>query len=228
MVVVYIYDLEYIEAEELVRGTVFDGEDAFDRAARRFVVPQGYEGIAPMLEALHAEEGLTAPQLAALATARYWRAWRRHPAEMLRGMMVRFPARFLAAPFQPVDSIVQVQRYAAAPAVEITRLDRQWQRLRAGEAAGGFWLAATARAMPEARGILLAFQLGTVGRRPLASSTRTWAGELSTSFTVRPASTKTSPVLSPFTKLSSTEPRRRRFSITFTMPSAWIVPMLTR
>ena len=27
MVVVYIYDLEYIEAEELVRGTVFDGED---------------------------------------------------------------------------------------------------------------------------------------------------------------------------------------------------------
>ena len=27
MVVVYIYDLEYIETEELVRGTVFDGED---------------------------------------------------------------------------------------------------------------------------------------------------------------------------------------------------------
>ena len=72
-----------------------------------------------------------------LAAPTLWRAWRRHPAEMLRGMMVRFPARFLAAPFQPVDSIVQVQRYAAAPAVEITRLDRQWQRLRAGEAAGG-------------------------------------------------------------------------------------------
>lgn len=27
MVVVYIYDLEYIETKELVRGTVFDGED---------------------------------------------------------------------------------------------------------------------------------------------------------------------------------------------------------
>ena len=154
---------------------VFDGEDAFDRAARRFVVPQGYEGIAPMLEALHAEEGLTAPQLAALATARYWRAWRRHPAEMLRGMMVRFPARFLAAPFQPVDSIVQVQRYAAAPAVEITRLDRQWQRLRAGEAAGGFWLAATAlsRAIGTAIGVmailapLVLFRRGHPWRGPL-------------------------------------------------------------
>jgi hypothetical protein len=122
---------------------VFDSEEPFDVAARRFVVSRGYDGIMPMLESLHAESGMRAPDLSSAATDRYWRAWRNHPLEMLRAMMVRFPIRFLAAPFQPLDTAEQAARYAGVQPPDITRIDVQWRRLRSGDPMGGIWLTLT-------------------------------------------------------------------------------------
>ncbi len=138
----------------LKRGVpVFDGDDPFDTAARRWVVPQGYDGIDPMLSELYREHGLTSPELAALASDRYWRAWRRHPVEMLRGMMVRFPNKMLQLPFQPVDTLAELHRHSGRPRPDFSRLDLQMRLARSGSVEAVFWLLATS--ITRAIGMLL-------------------------------------------------------------------------
>ncbi|NKE43520.1 hypothetical protein HB662_01935 [Roseomonas frigidaquae] len=99
----------------LARGVpVFDGADLFDRMARQTVGQDGYAGIDRLNAALF-EAGLSAPEIAALASDRYARTWRRHPAEMLRAMVVRLPVKMFGLGFMPVDMVAELHRQAGAP-----------------------------------------------------------------------------------------------------------------
>ena len=126
----------------LSRGVpVYDGEDLFDRTARETVGRHGYQGI-DALNARLFEAGLTAPAIAAEASARYWRSWRRHPLEMLRAMMVRMPVKLLGTVFMPVDMVAELHRQSGAPRPWFGRPEALWQALREGSPLAGPLLAA--------------------------------------------------------------------------------------
>lgn len=114
---------------------VYDGDDLFDRAARATVVPRGFEGIGALHARLHAA-GMTSPEIAAVASERYARAWRRFPLEMLRAMAVRFPLKTLFVTFQPVDMAADFARVAGEPRPWFSRNDQLLRR--AGQ---GSWVA---------------------------------------------------------------------------------------
>jgi len=111
----------------LARGVpVYDGADLFDRTARQTVGRDGYAGIDRLNAALF-EAGLSAPEIAALASDRYLRTWRRHPVEMLRAMVVRLPAKMFGVGFMPVDMVAELHRQAGAPRPWFGRPDALWR-----------------------------------------------------------------------------------------------------
>jgi len=116
----------------LKRGVpVYDGDDLFDTTARETVGRLGYQGIDPLIARLFAA-GMTSPDIAATASARYARTWRRHPIEMLRAMMVRFPAKMLAVAFQPLDVAAELVRQTGTERPDFVRLDGLWREIRDG------------------------------------------------------------------------------------------------
>lgn len=107
---------------------VYDGDDPFDRAARATLGPGRYEAI-PALHARLFGAGMTAPQMATLAGARYARAWRRFPAAMLRATAQNFRLEFLAMPFQPADTLSALLVYAGWRPPGFDRFGALWARL---------------------------------------------------------------------------------------------------
>ncbi len=119
----------------LARGVpVFDGDDLFDRTVREHVLPRGYQGLDAMNAALFAA-GMTAPEIAAVAGDRYWRAWQRHPLEMLRAMMVRAPVKMFQIGFMPVDAVAELHLRFDRPRPWFGRIDAIMDRLKGGSAA---------------------------------------------------------------------------------------------
>jgi hypothetical protein len=111
----------------LARGVpVYDGDDLFDRLARETVGRDGYAGIDPLNQRLF-DSGLSAPEIAALASDRYARAWRRHPGEMLRAMMARLPAKMFGLGFMPVDMVAELYRQTGAPRPWFGRPEALWR-----------------------------------------------------------------------------------------------------
>jgi hypothetical protein len=115
----------------LARGIpVYDGDDLFDRTARETVAIGGYVRIDEMNARLFAA-GMTAPEIAATASSRYARTWRRHPVEMLRAMAVRLPVKMFWMTFKPVDTAAELHRQSGDPRPWFGRpeelLKRLWQ-----------------------------------------------------------------------------------------------------
>lgn len=126
----------------LKRGVpIYHGDDLYDRTARETVVPLGYEGIDTLNARLFAA-GLSSPEIAALASARYARAWREYPLEMMRGIMTRFPARMLWIAFAPVDTVADLHRYSGSARPWFGREAELLRRLRQGSVPAGLLLLA--------------------------------------------------------------------------------------
>lgn len=126
----------------LKRGVpIYHGDDLYDRIARETVVPLGYEGIDTLNARLFAA-GLSSPEIAALASARYARAWREYPLEMMRAIMTRFPIRMLWITFAPVDTIADLHRYSGSPRPWFGREAELLRRLGQGSVSAGFLLLA--------------------------------------------------------------------------------------
>lgn len=126
----------------LKRGVpIYHGDDLYDRTARETVVPLGYEGIDALNARLFAA-GLSSPEIAALASARYMRAWREYPFEMMRGIMTRFPARMLWIAFAPVDTVADLHRYSGSARPWFGREAELLRRLGQGSVSAGFLLLA--------------------------------------------------------------------------------------
>ena len=136
---------------------VYHGDDPYDRILRETVAPQGYAGIDAANARLF-EAGLASPDIAALASARYLRAWREHPAAMLRAMGARFPVKMLWVTFMPVDMAAEFYRQTGHP--------RPWfgqERDLARRLAGGSPLAgALLLALAAGRAVGLAVALGAM------------------------------------------------------------------
>ncbi|MBR0664100.1 hypothetical protein GXW71_07000 [Roseomonas hellenica] len=126
----------------LKRGVaIYHGDDLYDRTARETVVPLGYEGI-DILNSRLFEAGLSSPEIAALASARYMRAWREYPLQMMRGIMTRFPARMLWIAFAPVDTVADLHRYSGSARPWFGREAELLRRLGQGSVLAGFLLLA--------------------------------------------------------------------------------------
>jgi hypothetical protein len=136
------------------RVPVFHDDTPFDRAARETLLPHGYAGI-DALNARLFSEGYTAPEIAAMASARYWRAWREHPLAMIEGAVERFPNKMLAIAFQPFDTAAEFERQLGQPRPWFTRLDVIWRELRGGSVLAGLVLLglALSRAIGTALGL---------------------------------------------------------------------------
>jgi hypothetical protein len=110
---------------------VFHDDSPFDRAARETVVPLGYAGIDALNLRLF-EAGHSAPEIAAMASARYWRAWREHPLAMLEASLERFPNKMLGVVFQPLDTAAEFERQLGQPRPWFTRPPAIWREVLAG------------------------------------------------------------------------------------------------
>ncbi len=111
---------------------VYSGDDLFDRTARETVVQGGYDAIDEHNRRLFAA-GLTSPEIAALATQRYWRAWREHPAEMLRAIAVRLPVKIFWSSFMPVDMLAELHLRTGDPRPWFGREAELIKRAREGQ-----------------------------------------------------------------------------------------------
>lgn len=87
---------------------LYAGDGLYDRIAREHLGRGEYGGIGPMNDRLHADAGMTAPEMAAEASRRYGLAWRSHPLEMLRASAGRFDASLLGAPFDPAAALAAI------------------------------------------------------------------------------------------------------------------------
>lgn len=126
----------------LKRGIpIYHGDDLYDRTVRETVVPLGYEGIDALNSRLF-DAGMSSPEIAALASARYARAWREYPLEMIRGIATRFPARLLWTTFAPVDTAADLYRYSGSARPWFGREAELLRRLGQGSVLAGFLLPA--------------------------------------------------------------------------------------
>ena len=141
----------------LKRGLpVYDGSSDFDRIARETVGAGEYGMIDTLHLRLFKEAGMTAPEMAGAATARYWSAWRRFPAAMLTATFNNLRREFFAMPFQPVDTVGALMVYAGWPRPVFDRLNLLWVALRGGSVNAGLWilLDVTTRLVGGALGLL--------------------------------------------------------------------------
>jgi hypothetical protein len=157
----------------VTRGVpVFEGDSLFERTAREVVVGTDYFSIQRLNIRLF-EAGMTAPEIAAAASANYARAWRQHPIEMLRATASRLPVKMLWITFMPVDTAADVHRQTGEPRPWFGRPEALWQRFQNGSIFAlpillALWLG---------RAIGLAVTLGAI-LSPLAlaaSDKRRWA-----------------------------------------------------
>jgi hypothetical protein len=84
---------------------IFDGDTPLDRATRRVVHDYSLDEAARVSDILYAENGESAPQIAAEVYAAYFRAWREHPLAMAQA-----PSRYLKEwqaklALQPIETI---------------------------------------------------------------------------------------------------------------------------
>ena len=116
----------------VARGVpVFQGDTLFERTAREVVVGTDYFSIQRLNIRLF-EAGMTAPEIAAAASANYARAWRQHPIEMLRATASRLPVKMLWITFMPVDTAADVHRQTGEPRPWFGRPEALWQRFQNG------------------------------------------------------------------------------------------------
>jgi hypothetical protein len=157
----------------VTRGVpVFEGDSLFERTAREVVVGTDYSSIQRLNIRLF-EAGMTAPEIAAAASANYARAWRQHPIEMLRATASRLPVKMLWITFMPVDTAADVQRQTGEPRPWFGRPEALWQRFQNGS----FFALPILIALWLGRAIGLAVTLGAI-LSPFAlaaSDKRRWA-----------------------------------------------------
>ncbi|MCA3309154.1 MAG: hypothetical protein ING03_06915 [Roseomonas sp.] len=116
----------------VARGVpVFEGDTLFERTAREVIVGTDYFSIQRLNIRLF-EAGMTAPEIAAAASANYARAWRQHPIEMLRATASRLPVKILWITFMPVDTAADVHRQTGEPRPWFGRPEALWQRFQNG------------------------------------------------------------------------------------------------
>jgi hypothetical protein len=116
----------------VTRGVpVFEGDTLFERTAREVVVGTDYFSIQHLNIRLF-EAGMTAPEIAAAASANYARAWRQYPVEMLRATASRLPVKMLWITFMPVDTAADVHRQTGEPRPWFGRPEALWQRFQNG------------------------------------------------------------------------------------------------
>ena len=157
----------------VARGVpVFQGDTLFERTAREVVVGTDYFSIQRLNIRLF-EAGMTAPEIAAAASANYARAWRQHPIEMLRATASRLPVKMLWITFMPVDTAADVHRQTGEPRPWFGRPEALWQRFQNGS----FFALPILIALWLGRAIGLAVTLGAI-LSPFAlaaSDKRRWA-----------------------------------------------------
>jgi hypothetical protein len=110
---------------------VFEGDTLFERTAREVIVGTDYFSIQRLNIRLF-EAGMTAPEIAAAASANYARAWRQFPVEMLRATASRLPVKMLWITFMPVDTAADVHRQTGEPRPWFGRPEALWQRFQNG------------------------------------------------------------------------------------------------
>jgi hypothetical protein len=116
----------------VTRGVpVFEGDSLFERTAREVIVGTDYFSIQRLNTRLF-EAGMTAPEIAAAASANYARAWRQYPIEMLRATASRLPVKMLWITFMPVDTAADVHRQTGEPRPWFGRPEALWQRVQNG------------------------------------------------------------------------------------------------
>jgi hypothetical protein len=116
----------------VTRGVpVFEGDSLFERTAREVIVGTDYFSIQRLNIRLF-EAGMSAPEIAAAASANYTRAWRQYPIEMLRATASRLPVKMLWITFMPVDTAADVQRQTGEPRPWFGRPEALWQRFQNG------------------------------------------------------------------------------------------------
>lgn len=136
---------------------VFEGETLFARTARETVVGTDYFSIAALNIRLF-EAGMTAPEIAAAASANYARAWRQHPVEMLRATATRLPVKMLWITFMPVDTAADVERQRGEPRPWFGRPEVLWRLTKEGS----FFALPILLALWVGRAIGLAVTLGAI------------------------------------------------------------------
>ena len=93
--------------------SVYDGDDVFDATARATVGTGEYLAINELHRRLFLA-GMTAPDMASIATRRYFSAWRRFPFAMAGATLGNFRAGYLAMPLQPFATIGDLRRFAGS------------------------------------------------------------------------------------------------------------------
>jgi hypothetical protein len=113
---------------------VFPDADAVDRAAHETLTRPDFHQILQLLQRLFDQEGMTAPDLATAATVRYWRAWRQFPLAMLVASARRFRTSFLKMPFEPVDTVADLNVYSGQRlSPNIVKINVLWRQALAGD-----------------------------------------------------------------------------------------------
>ena len=157
----------------VTRGVpVFEGDSLFERTAREVVVGTDYFSVQRLNIRLF-EAGMTAPEIAAAASANYARAWRQYPIEMLRATASRLPVKMLWITFMPVDTAADVRRQTGEPRPWFGRPEALWQRVQNGSIFAlpiliALWLGRAIGLAVTLAAILSPFALG-------ASDKRRWA-----------------------------------------------------
>ena len=118
----------------VARGVpVFEGDTLFDRMARDIITSNDYFGIERLNRRLF-EAGMSAPDIAREASARYMRAWRQYPLEMLRASATRLPAKMLWITFMPVDTAADIYRQTGEARPWFGRPEVLWRSFMEGSA----------------------------------------------------------------------------------------------
>lgn len=119
--------------------SIFDDDTLFDRIARETLRGDEFHSIERVSQRLFSA-GFSAPQLAAEARHRYFRAWRRFPAAMAMASIGRFRERYLALPFHPLNAARFLQLSSGHPSPKIANPGQLWQDVQSGSTSAGFWL----------------------------------------------------------------------------------------
>jgi len=134
---------------------LFDDDTSFDRAARETLRGEDYTSIAEMTVRLF-RAGMSAPQIAAEARHRYFRAWTRFPVAMALTSIGRYHERYLALPFHPLNTVRLLLLYSGHSVAKIAEPGRPWPNAQKGSAGVTFWLVVywTTRAIGTVIGVL--------------------------------------------------------------------------
>lgn len=119
--VVYLQALLPLAAQGL---PVFQGDPLLAQTAAATMPPFTNVEVVALNQALFAEHGMLAPQLAALAQASWARAWTEYPAAMAVASARRIRAHYLFTLFLPLENFAQVALWAEGAPRLMARFDR--------------------------------------------------------------------------------------------------------